>query len=176
MKNTLKALLVVAILFSATGLFAQSQKFGHVNVNELISLMPERNDAQNALQVFAKELENELGVMQKEFEAKYSEYLRLESTYNEVIKGSKQEDLQSLQTRIQEYQQNAEQSYGKKEAELLQPILDKANNAIQEVGKEKGYTYIFDASSGVVVFIAEGSDDVLPFVKTKLGILPTVAE
>jgi outer membrane protein len=171
MKNILKSLLVVAVLLSSVSLFAQNTKFGHINVNELISLMPERDNAQGALQTYAQELESELGIMQKEFEAKYTEYLQAESTLNDVIKASKQEELQSMQVRIQEYQQNAEQSYAKKEAELLQPILDKANEAIQQVGKENGYTYIFDASSGVVVFISENSNDVLPLVKTKLGIV-----
>ncbi len=54
--------------------------------------------------------------------------------------------------------------------ELLHPIYEKATNAIKEVGKENGFTYIFDLNSGGVVYVAETSEDVLPLVKKKLGL------
>jgi len=59
---------------------------------------------------------------------------------------------------------------GQKESQLLQPIIEKADKAIKEVGKENGYTYIFDLSRGSVVYFSEVSEDVLPLVKKKLGI------
>jgi len=57
----------------------------------------------------------------------------------------------------------------KKEQSLLQPIIDKAKNAINEVAKEGSFTYILDSSVGVVLYSVE-SDDILPLVKKKLGL------
>ena len=57
-----------------------------------------------------------------------------------------------------------------KEQELLQPLIERAKTAINEVAKEKGYTYILDTGTGVVVFF-DDTDDITPFVKKKLGIL-----
>lgn len=170
MRNLKNIFFLAVLLFSFTA-NAQTAKFGHINSSDLLALMPERDQAQSALQAFADELEKQLGIMQDEFEAKYQEYLKLESTMNEVVKATRQQELQDLQTRIQDYQSNAQQQYSKKESELLQPILDKANKAIQEVGKENGYTYIFDVSTGAVVYFAENSDDVMALVKKKLGIV-----
>jgi outer membrane protein len=50
--------------------------------------------------------------------------------------------------------------------------LDKADKAIKDVAKEKGYDYIFDASNGVLLHAKDG-DNILSMVKTKLGISAT---
>jgi outer membrane protein len=52
---------------------------------------------------------------------------------------------------------------------LLQPLLDKAKNAINAVARENGYTYIFDVGTGAVLFYEKG-DNILPLVKAKLGL------
>ena len=48
-------------------------------------------------------------------------------------------------------------------------MLEKANTAIEAVAKENEYSYILDTSAGVVLYFPE-TDDILPLVKTKLGI------
>ena len=55
-----------------------------------------------------------------------------------------------------------------REKALLTPIIDRAKEAIRDVAKENGYTYIFDSAVGVTLY--EGGDDVLPLVKKKLGL------
>ena len=52
---------------------------------------------------------------------------------------------------------------------MLKPIVDRAKKAIEEVGKENGYTYIFDAGVGAVLY-SQDSDDIMPLVKKKLGL------
>lgn len=71
---------------------------------------------------------------------------------------------------IQEFQQSAQENIRKKEAELLKPIIEKAKTAIGQVAKESGYSYIFDSSVAGFLYKPDG-DNVLPKVKTKLGIL-----
>lgn len=165
-----KTTLLLLLVFSTSMIFAQNFKFGHINSGELLTMMPEREQAQKDLQKFATELEEQLGLMNTELETKYADYLKNESAYNTAVKTAKQKELTDLQTRIQEFQSLAQQNYQAKEAELFQPIIDKANKAVQEVGKENGFTYIFDISTGTVVFYAETSINVMPLVKTKLGI------
>ena len=57
-----------------------------------------------------------------------------------------------------------------KRAELLAPLLEKIQNAINAVGKEKGYTYIIDVATGATVYIGTDAVDVTKDVKAKLGI------
>jgi outer membrane protein len=57
-----------------------------------------------------------------------------------------------------------------KQQELIKPMLDKADKAVKEVGAEKGLIYVFDMSARVILYNSKESTDLLPAVKTKLGI------
>ena len=171
MRNLLKITIVVTLVFSVCNVFSQGKmKFGHINSSELVKMMPERDSAQKTLQTFGKELEEQLSTMQAELESKYSDFQKQEPTLNDVVKAARQKDLQDLNTRIEEFKSSAQDNYQKKQNELLQPIIDRANKAIQEIGKEKGFFYIFDVSAGAVVYFSTESEDVMPLAKTKLGI------
>lgn len=148
----------------------QKIKLGHLNSNDLLEAMPEKAKAQKSLQDYSKQLEDQLVAMQDELEKKYNEYLEKKDTFTDLIKKNKEEELTSLQLRIQTFQANAQQDLQKKEQELLKPIIDKAKKAIEDVSKENGYTYIFDSGVGTLLYFPKESDDILPLVKKKLGI------
>jgi len=172
MKSLSKLIIVLTIaLLCSFNVNAQNTKFkiGHINSSELMQYMPGRDTAQNALMKFAKELEEQLQLMTKEFETKYQDYLANESRLTEIVKKSRQKELTDLQSRVMEFQESAQEELQMKEVELLNPLLKRAQDAIQAVAKEKGYTYILDTSTGTVLYF-EDSDDILSLVKKKLGI------
>ena len=170
MKNVMKILLLSVALMIGTTTFAQNLKFGHINTSELLMAMPEREAAQNELQEYAKKLEDQLEIMQVEYNKKIQEYLENQESYSNIIKQTKEKELQELQNRIQEFQTGAQEDLQQKESQLIQPILQKAENAIKEVAKERNLIYVFDVSSRVVLYYSESSENILPFVKTKLDI------
>lgn len=150
-----------------------AQKIAHLSLDSLVSLMPETKTATEAAQQYLKGLNEESVAMQTEFENKYKDYLEKEATMSELLKRNKQEDLQQLQNRIQEFQRQAEQEYRKKQAELTAPILEKAKKGIEAVAKEGGYKYVLDTSSqNTSVLYSEPSDDILMAVKKKLDAMP----
>ncbi len=166
------ALMLAFGLMTAASSFAIGEaglKLGYVNSQELLSIMPEMTKADNDLKTFAKQYQDQLETMGKEFEKKGGEYQAGEKTMSEAVKEVKQKELQSLETRIREYQQSAQEKIGKKKEDLYKPILEKADKAIKDVAKEKGYNYVFDASGGSLLY-ADESDNLLPLVKVKLGI------
>ena len=87
----------------------------------------------------------------------------------EPIRDAKMKEITDLEERIQAFQESAQSSMQKKKEELYSPIIKKAEEAINNVAKEKAYSYIFDTSVGAVLF-AQESDDVMPIVKAKLGL------
>jgi outer membrane protein len=160
----------IAVVFSAT-LFAQTNlKLGYINSQELLQAMPESDSAQAKLEKAVKELQNQLEAMQVEFNNKYQDYISKKDTYSDLIKQTKEADLQQMQQRIQQFQANAEQDIQKQRTDIFKPVLDKANKAISDVGKENGFTYIFDVSAGSVIYHADNSINVLSLVKQKLGL------
>ena len=73
------------------------------------------------------------------------------------------------QQKIQEYEYEVQTLVTKKREEMYAPILEKVRVTIEQVGKEEGYTMIFDSSVGGILSAEEG-DNVLALVKSKLGI------
>ncbi len=162
------ALLMVFFLGMNATVIAQN-KFGHIDTNELLRLMPGREEAQVELERYARELETQFTAMQREFQTKYQDYLENQETFSQLIRQSRERELTSLQERIMEFQESAQEDLMAKENQLLQPIIEKARNAIEEVAKENGFTYVFDRGMGVLLY-SEPSDDIMPKVKAKLGI------
>ena len=158
------------VLLSALTLSTIAQnKFGYIDSQELLMLMPERKTAEAEVQDFAKSLEAQLGSMTAEYQQGVQEYQANEATYTDLVKQDKVAEITSLEQRIQAFQQNAQQSLQTKEQELLEPILSKARQAIEDVATEGNYTYIFDKSIGSILYAKE-SENVLALVKKKLGL------
>jgi outer membrane protein len=171
MKKILKIFVILIAFICATNVsFAQSKnKFGHINSADLLKIMPGRDSVQKVVDAYLATLQTQLKNMQTELETKYNDYLANEKTYSELIKASKQKELQDLNDRISTFQTAAQEDWQNKEQELLAPIINKAKKAIEDVAKENGYTYIFDSSVGVLLYF-EPSDDIMNLVKKKLGI------
>ena len=168
MKNVTKFLALVMVLF-ATQSFAQT-KLGHINMQELINLMPERDSAVIKLENYAKELDETMQGMQQEFNTKYQTYQQKSATWTAAILEAKTKELQEMQERLQMFQQNAQQEMGQLQQTLYAPVFDKANKAIEKIGTDGGFTYIIDLSAGAVIFKGASSIDLLPMAKAELGI------
>lgn len=162
-------LFAFVVLMTSTSL-AQN-KFGYMNSLELISLMPETQVADSAIQKYAGELEALMEKMYKEYDTKAAD---ASGKKQKGLLSPEQEelvikDLQDLEKRITDFQNTAEEKVGTRRQKLFDPILKKANDAIQAVAKANGYTYIFDTSSQALLYAVE-TDDVLPLVKKHLNL------
>jgi outer membrane protein len=165
----MKKLFIAIIAFGLTVPAIAQQKFGHVDAAALLELMPEKKKAESDLEAFAKEFQTALEDMAKEYEGKVQAFQAEEKGMVATVRNTKMREIADLERRIQEFQQQAQEEIAKKEQEVLTPVIDKARKAIDEVAKEKGYTYVFDSSVGVLLY-ADDSEDVLADVKAKLGL------
>jgi outer membrane protein len=165
-----RCLMISALFLCAVGLSAQNQKFGHINSQELITAMPERDSAEAKLKKYAKDLQDQIETLQVEFNKKYQDYIQKKATFSDAIREMKEKELSDLQQRSQEFEQTAQQDYQRKQAELMKPIVDKANATIQKVAKKNGFIYVFDVSTGAIAFFSDQSVDILPMVKLELGL------
>ena len=171
MNKIFKVFFLFVVFFALNGAVnAQTIKIAHVNTNEVMNAMPDKTKAEKSLEKYYDELQNQLETMAKEYQTKLQDYEANQATMSNLVKQSKEKEILDLQNRIQQFQANAETEFEDKRAELLKPILDKIQNAINAVGKEKGYTYIIDVATGTAVYIGTDAVDVTKDVKTKLGI------
>ena len=164
-----KILLIAMVMAMSVTMFAQKgQKIGLINSNDLLTAMPERATVQKELEEHANQLRATLDAMRKEYETKVAEFQSKQDVMTDIIKQTKIQEITDLEKRITEFQKTAESDLQKKEQDLLQPIIDKAKEAINAIAKENSYTLILDSGVGVVLYSVEG-DDILPLVKKKLG-------
>lgn len=172
MRNLSKIFILAAFFLIAGNTHAQEAKFGHIDLQALIQVMPERATAEAEYTKHAKELEDQMGTMQQELENKYKEYVSKRDSLSEIVRVAKETDIQDLQQRIQNFNQVATQQLQQKQNEMLRPIFEKAQKAVADVAKEKGLIYVFDVSGelGTVLYKSNESLDVLPLAKAKLGI------
>ena len=172
MKKSLSILILLLAATMSSVSFAQKTniKLGHINSQELLSLMPERDSAQAAFEKYQKGLSNQIDVMQVELNKKYQDYLSEQDNLTDLIKKTKEQEINDLDKRIKEFQQTAQQGMQKKQNDLMQPIIEKAQKAIKDVARENGFTYIFDLSTGGILYFSDDTENILPLVKTKLGL------
>lgn len=162
--------LTLVIVFSATLTFAQtSLKFGHINSTQLLSYMPETRAADSTLERFGKSLENQLKTMTAEYQNKLQDYKDKAASMADPVKDTKEKELTDLGQRIQEFQESAQSSIEKKKEEIYSPIIKKAQDAITNLAKDKGYSYVFDTSVGALIY-SQDADDLMPLIKQKLGL------
>ncbi len=163
-----RMILAVGILSMAFVL--QAQKFGHISSEALLQVMPEYDSAQIELQELQQHYELEIERIQVEINKKIEEFNQNEATMSELIKEAKASEVQELQMRLQNYSQTAQQDLQQQSQIVIQPVMDKAREAIDEVAREHGLIYVFDISQGNPVYTSEESLDMIPLVKARLGV------
>lgn len=169
---TMKLVVLLAVLFSAFTVTAQSAKpvkIGHIETGALMSIMPEVKDAEAAIQKKVKDYEDALASYGKQYEQLMADYNKNQNTYSTVEKVNKEEEIQSVMRKSDNLQRVAQQEIETLRDSLLRPIYEKIQKAIKEVGDENGFTYILDSSALLYASPVNG-EDVLPLVKKKLGL------
>lgn len=140
----------------------------YINSNEILLKLPAIKQADQQVQEFAQVLEGELKRKQQELQDKYMRYMQ-DTTASEAIMQVRAQELDQLQASIQELQYNSEQQLAQKKQELYEPILAEVDRAINAVARDRGFTHVFDAANGGLVF-SEPRFNATPLVLGKLGV------
>ena len=164
--------MLLAVTATIMCLSAQAQKFGYVNTSEIFNIMPDKVTAENQLKTVSDKYEAEFKNLQDAFQKKMADYEAADkdATTPQAIKDRHQQELQDDYVKIQNFQQTAAQDLQRQQETLLAPITQKIQNAIQAVGAEGGYTFIFDQAAGSILYTGNNAEDVSAKIKAKLGI------
>jgi len=172
MKKLIKSGLLLILFAAVTFTTANAQKYGHLNSGNLIMSIPEAETAEKELETYRNQL---LAGLEKKGEALQNDAMQLQKEYDSgALSQVKAQEKQAALIKRGEDLRQEEVELGNKVAqkreELLKPILDKLDVALKEVGKENGYTMIFDTGIFNALLYVEEADDVMPLVKAKLGL------
>ena len=167
----MKNLLLVLMLMAGTSAGVMAQKFGHLNSQLLLIEMPEVKSADTQLETYQKQLLTQGEQMVQAFQTKYQAYEAEAQSgkFSPLQLQTKETELQKEYETIQQYEVTIQNKLAEKRGELYQPLLDRVKVAIEKIGKENGYTMIFDTSVAGAIVHAEDSEDIMAMVKAELG-------
>jgi len=162
---------ILCAICAFCGLTASAQaKFGHVNTQEIIQVMPEYTTARTEIEALTKQYEADLKLMQDELQKKGEAFDKEQATLPENIKQRRQQELQDMYQKIQQSYQDNQQALAKAQQEKMQAITTKMLEAIKAVGQAGGYVYIMEMGAGIPYISTTLSEDVTAQVKAKLGL------
>jgi len=146
-----------------------AQKVAYINSGILMQDLPEIKVADSNLQAFQTQLQKKGDQMVSALQAKYQDLGKKQQSGDISPKDLETQSaaLKAEEATIQEFEQDMNKQISEKRQSLYQPILDRLNNLINEVAKDKGYSFVFDSSTGVLLY-ADEAYDLTAAVKEKL--------
>ena len=164
-----KILLAIAI---ALPMSAMAQKFGVVNVEQVITALPDYTAMQTTLSDASKKYEDEFAKLREQMDKLVADYQTIQNDANtpEAIKERRIQEIQEMQSKIEQFRNTAQEDLARQQQQLMMPIQQKFQDAVKAVGQEGSYTFVFPADPGLVLYQGTDVTDVTAAVKTKLGI------
>lgn len=166
-----KSLLIICVLWMGI-MPSWAQKYGHLNYGNVLTLMPEVKQADAQLEVFQKELVSKGERMAVEFRGNVAKFMTEQQSgiLSPKEQQTKREALEKEQVAIEAYEQEIQRQVNLKREELLKPLTDKLDKAIEAVAKANGFTLVFDTGAFNAVLFGDESIDLFPMVKKELGV------
>jgi len=127
--RTLLVALFCGLIFTANA--QTTQKIGYAESDYILSQLPEFKKIESELKTHGAQLENQMKAKYDDYQAKLKAYQGMPATTPDAIKADKERELAALQENMQKFQQDANSSFQKKQADLMDPIYKKIGKAIE---------------------------------------------
>ena len=162
---------IAVLMFCALPMFAMAEiRLAHINSDEIMRAMPELAEVHRVIEERQTEWEDVLVGMHEEYMSKIREFQERLDTMPASIREVRQSEIIDLERRISTFNQTATADLQQMQAELMMPVIQRVRQAIEAVGTENNFTYIFDLTTQAVVFHSPTAIDATPLVKARLGI------
>ena len=162
-----KKLILLLLIVAPISIFAQD-KIAYINSNEIFSKMPELKDVETTLMTERETVQKQLTAIQSEYTTLVEKFQKDTTALNESIIKDREAQLSTLQQRYETYAQTSGKEISEYQQQLLAPVQQRLQKAIQKVGADKGYTYIIEA--GALLYTSPSAANIGDLVKAELGI------
>jgi len=171
------------VLISATALFAtpaiqaQDMKIGFVDPRVILDRMPEMRAVQQRLQNFAERKQRELADAEQNLQTEIQLYQQKIGVISQEAQQKEEERLGELDLELREMQSQAQQELQQRRAELMAPLLEQIQDAINEVATQKNIDYVLNTTTStgdvIILYVKEelrDQYDITDAVMVNLGI------
>lgn len=160
---------IAAVCFMPLLAAAQSLSIGTVDLEAVQNAMPETSALESEIASRRTNAQNELNKMQNELQTKMTEYQTKQDSLDDVTKQLREEELQTIYQRMQQYDQAVGQQLQQYVQQQQSLIREKVVKAIAAVGDKQKLTCILPVD-GISYFSPTDTKDVTAAVKAELGI------
>ena len=129
-------------------------KFGHLSYEQALKSMPDYALAQQALAERRAQYEAEQQRVEKDFNAKYEEFLDGMKEFPKTILHKRQTELKELLERNIAFKAELERQLVKDEEELFAPLKEKLAAVLSQIGLDCGYAFILNTDGNVTPFVS----------------------
>lgn len=151
--KTSRTLFLIVLLSVTTLLSAQEGKFGYIDFNGTLKLMPEYMEAQIILLKTQSDYREEIERSKREFERQYIDFMLEQDYLSPSIVAKRQKELQLLMDNNAEFRDKVQSELETKRDELLLPLKNKLMKAVSEICMEQDLDYVIDTGKGAYLFI-----------------------
>jgi len=148
-----------------------AQKFGYIDSSVILEKMKDYQTAQQELDKAAEGWQKEIEEKSKELEALKRELIAEGVLMTPEMKATKEAELKEKETKLREFQRNVfgyEGMFFIKRQTLVDPLLDKINEAARKVAKKYGLGMLIDIAGDLVLVYAEKKYDYTDYVLEEL--------
>ncbi len=168
----MKKLTMIAFALILTAAVGYSQKYAFVDTEYILSNIPSYQAAQDQLEEYSKDWEQEIKTMYEEVDRLYKKYQSEQVLLTEEMKRKREDEIINKEQEVKALQNKyfgPEGELFNKRQELIKPIQDEIYNAVKEIAVDGGYAVIFDTSSDVSMLYTDPKYDKSDEVLEKLG-------
>ena len=160
--------LLILLFLTATPLLHAQGTVAHINMEELITVMPEAEQAEIELARLQRAYQKDFEVSYREYQAKFVKYEDEASTQTDEENAKRKSDLELIERNLAQSQQNIDKQLGEKRKLLYDPIKEKAKVLVNKIAEDLGFLYVLDSSKDAGLVMAKGKD-LMPEVKRALA-------
>lgn len=169
--NFAVSFLALVALFSANFVSAENYTVGSIQVVDMQAVLDRSKGGREAtlkLKAAIAASEKLLADRKEEMEAERRALEKQASLLSEKAFEEKQQSLVRKSQDLQQLMMAERQKVDLVRNEAISGIVKKANEAIAEISKEKGYQLVVEKSSPLVLYSA-GAEDITPQIISKIG-------
>jgi len=143
---------VFAALILGGVLTAQELKIGYVDVERILDSIPGKEEVRKILEEESNVWRNQAEEKMKELQQLREDYEGQKLILSPEKKKSKEDEIMLKEQEFNKLWADLQDKAQRRNAELTQPILEKAEKAINAIAERDKYSLIFDSSVASIVF------------------------
>jgi outer membrane protein len=140
------------LLAGAAPLSAQaSGRIGYIDSRQIMAEAPGAQEARQSIEAEMQRFQEQIQAMQDSLQQMFQLYQQQQATFSPERRRQREEEITARQRSFEDRAEQLEEQAGRRQNELMQPIMTRVNDAINRLREEGGFAIIFDAATSGMV-------------------------